>query len=229
MGKRMTVQYITNERQGMPPKEFARERLGWWDEASGEMVVPAESWADCLDVGSEIVGTATFALDVSPNRSWAAVAVAGMRADGLHHVEVTSSKGIVDHRPGVEWVVPRFVDLAVRHPGMRVVIASGSAAESLVPALVAAGIDLIFVKGGDVSAGCGLLYDLATTKGLRHLGQTELTTALAAARKNVDDGEGAWRWGRRKSSSDITPLYAATLALWVVQQGADYDVLDSIL
>ena len=63
-----------------------------------------------------------------------------------------------------------------------------------------------------------MFFDLATTKGLRHIGQSELTDALAGARKNVDDGETAWRWGRRKSSADITPLYAATVALWALTQ-----------
>jgi len=157
---------------------------------------------------------------VAPARSWSAIAVAGLRVDNLPHVEVTSSQGVVDHRPGVEWVVPRLSELAQRWPGMTVTIASGSAAESLVPALIAAGIELIFVKGNDVAAACGLFYDNAISASLRHLGQSELTVALSAARKNVDDGEGAWRWGRRKSGQDISPLYAATLALWAVMAGA---------
>lgn len=229
MRKRITVAYIAAERQALDPEEFGRERMGRWDEPSGEMVVPAPSWADCLDTGSQIVSDPVFALDVSPSRSWAAIAVAGMRSDDLPHVEVTSSAGVVDHRPGTDWVVPRLVELKARWPGMRLVIGSGSAAESLVPALVE--FELVFLKAGDVAAGCGLFFDLATTKGLRHLGQAALTAALAAARKNIDDGESAWRWGRRRSSQDISALYAGTLALWVVMQtnGANYDVLDSIL
>jgi len=195
---------------------WRREGLGVWDDNRGLGIVPGDAWASCLDIKSEIVSVPVFALDVSPNHSWSAIAVAGMRADGLPHIEVTSSKGVVDHRPGTDWVVPRLVDLKQRWPGMTLTLASGSAAESLVPALVAAGLDLVFVKGNDVAAGCGMFFDLATTKGLCHLGQSELTTALSVARKNVEDGEGAWRWGRRKSSSDITALYAATLALWAV-------------
>jgi DNA-binding transcriptional LysR family regulator len=148
-----------------------------------------------------------------------------LRADGLPHVEVTSSKTpagviIADHHPGAQWVVPRMVQLAERWPGMKVAIISGStsAAESLVPALIEAGIDLIFIKGGDVTAACGLFYRLATTAGLRHRSQLELTSALTTARKAVEDGEGAWRWGRKRSNADITTLYAATLALWAVTQ-----------
>jgi len=216
LGKRMTVEHVANERQGMPPEEFARERLGWWDEPSGEMVVPAAAWASCLDLNSQIVSPPSFALDVSPARSWAAIGVAGIRGDGLPHIEITSTGGgvVVDHRPGVDWVVPRCVELLGRWPGMTLTIASGSAAESLVPALSQAGLDLIFVKAGDVAAACGMVYDKATTQGLRHRGQSELTMALECARKNIDDGEGAWRWGRKKSGEDITALYGVTLALW---------------
>jgi hypothetical protein len=45
-----------------------------------------------------------------------------------------------------------------------------------------------------------------------HLDQPLLNTAVAAARKRaVGD---AWAWHRKDSTTDITPLVAATLALW---------------
>jgi len=219
LGKRMTVEYVASERRALAsaPEEFGRERLGRWDEPTGDAVIPADLWAACLDLDSQITGPASFALDVSPSRSWSAIAVAGTRADGLLHIEVTSKDGLVDHRPGTDWAVQRLVDLSARWPGMKLTVARGSAAESLVPALIAAGVEVEILNGNDVAAACGLLYDLATTAGLRQIGQTELISALAGARKNVDDGEGAWRWGRKKSSADITPLYAATLALWAAR------------
>ena len=204
---------------------WRREGLGIWDfEGARDQVISPDVVASCLDVKSKITSAPIFALDVSPAHSWAAIAVAGMRADNLPHIEITSSKGVVDHRPGTEWVVPRMAQLLARWPGMKVAIASGSAAESLVPALQAAGIELIFVKGNDVAAACGLFFDLFMTKGLRHLGQQALISALLTARKNVEDGEGAWRWGRKRSSADITALYAATLALWTVIAASNTDM-----
>lgn len=206
---------------------WRREGLGIWDvEGARDQVISPEFVASCLDVKSKIAGAPIFALDVSPAHSWAAIAVAGLRADGLPHIEITSSKGVVDHLPGTEWVVPRMVQLNKRWPGMKLAIISGSTspAESLVPALVKAGIELVFVKDGDVTAACGLFFDLFTTKGLRHLGQLALTGALRAARKAVEDGEGAWKWGRKRSSADITALYAATLALWVAMNPPEPEV-----
>jgi hypothetical protein len=204
---------------------WRREGLGVWDDVEAGVVISPEFVESCFDVKSEIVSAPIFALDVSPAHSWAAIAVSGIRADGLPHIEITAVHGgAVDHQPGTDWVVPRMVQLAERWPDMKVAIASGSAAESLVPALQAVGIELIFIKGNDVAAACGLVFDLFMTKGLRHLGQQVLISALLTARKAVEDGEGAWRWGRKRSSADITPLYAATLALWVAIKGPDPEV-----
>jgi hypothetical protein len=212
-----------------PEPVFRTECMCQWVVTLVEYVIPAEVWMTCMDLKSEIASTPIFALDVSPSQSWSAIAAAGLREDGLPHVEVTVSKTqtglVVDHRPGADWVVLRAVELNERWPGMKLAIISGStsAAESLVPALVEAGIDLIFVKSGDVTAACGLFYRLAMTSALRHRGQHELTGALSTARKAVEDGEGAWKWGRRKSSEDITPLYAATLALWAATQNQEVE------
>jgi hypothetical protein len=64
---------------------------------------------------------------------------------------------------------------------------------------------------------------------IRHIGQSELTAAVAGARKkNFGD---QWRWVRTGAAVDLTPLYAATHACWglAVYRGLDYDVLDSVI
>jgi hypothetical protein len=175
-------------------------------------------WERCEDPEAKVALSPRFALDVSPDREWAAIAVAGKTADGFPLVEITSKRDAVDHRPGVDWVVPRFVDLNTLFPDIVVTIAAGSGAESLRPALEAAGITVETLPSGQVAAACGLFFDKATSVTMRHLGQSELTDALAGARKHVENGETAWKWGRKRSTSDITALYAATLALWVDDQ-----------
>jgi len=226
MGRRISVDYIQAERDALPPEEFARERLGWWDEPSGEMVIPAAAWDACLEETSQILNPVAFALDVAPDRSWAAIACAGTNAQGVAHVEITSTQGgtIVDHRPGTEWVVPRVVDLMSRWPQATFAVTD----KTMIPALLEARVTVDEVKHSDIPAACGLLFDLATTTRLRHVGQMQISDSLAAARKNVEDGETAWRWGRRRSSSDITPLYAATLALWSHEAKANVDITQSI-
>jgi hypothetical protein len=216
LGRRITVEYVRAERQAMPPAEFARERLGWWDEQAGERVISDLDWQNCFNSGSQIVGPPMFALDVAPSRAWAAVAAAGVNESGKSHLEVTGRDRVTDHRTGTEWVVPRLVEMRTAFPDMRVNIAAGSAAEALKPALEAAGIPVDVITVRDVSAACGLFYDHVVTGQVVHLGQPELDAAVAAAKKRVEDGETAWVWGRKRSSADITPLYAETLALWAL-------------
>ena len=56
------------------------------------------------------------------------------------------------------------------------------------------------------------MYDTVDEKGLRHLGGLELRQAVKGATKRpLGD---AWAWSRRNSTVDISPLVAATLALW---------------
>lgn len=202
-------------RQAMPPEEFMRECLGWWDDPLGEAAISAAIWQSLAESGSKITGQARCALDVAPGQASAAIAVAGARADGLMHVELSGRDGILDHHPGTAWVPARLADMGTRWPNFEVSIIAGSAAESLVPQIVEAGVAVDIVKAADVAPACGLLYNLAVSipSGLRHIGQPELTTALANAAR-VDVGDSAWKWARRKSTADITPLYAVTAALW---------------
>lgn len=236
LGITITEEAIAEEFDTMDLADFQRAYLNMWvpkPVALPDSAVPPELWEDCRDGDSQIAGDLSFVLDVNPAQSWSSIAVGGLRGDGLPHVELTSStvagQVVVDHRPGTEWVVPRCVDLKAHWSRFKLFIVSGSPAESLVPALTKAGVEVEYVKAVDVPAACGLFYNLATTAGMRHLGQQDLTTALGGARKNVEDGEGGWRWGRKKSSSEISPVYATTVALWVVMKAAiaEYDVMES--
>jgi hypothetical protein len=215
---RTPVESILRLRRKLQPESFLREGLGVWDDEANS-VIPASRWAEITDRDSHIESRHAFALDVSPNQSSAAIAVAGLRSDGLTHVEVTGAGEVVDHRPGVDWVVPRLRDMASRHLNFKVNIPAGSAAESLVPEITAAGVTVNVVKGSEVPAACGLFYTMAmgNPATLRHVGQRELSAALSGA-SQMDVGDGSWKWTRRKSSTDITPLYAATTALWAAHQ-----------
>ncbi len=202
-------------RNAMSPDGFARECLGWWDDPTGESPISESVWSDMLDPESS-VDVPRFALDVSPGRDWACIVAAGPSGDATH-VEVTSNAEDVDYREGVGWTVPRVLRLRDRFPdGFTVTIGGGTAAESVVPDLEAAGVVVERVTGADVPAACGLFFDSAVLGRLRHLGQAPLTRAVMAARRK-DVGDRTFVWGRR-SSTDITPLYAATLAVWASRQ-----------
>lgn len=206
------MQAIRNLRASMPPEEFMRECLGWWDEALGDAPIPETVWADLKETGSSATDW-TVVLEVTPERDWACVVAAGMSPSGRVHVEITGNTetGEFDHRPGTGWVVERLVRVLRGEP---LYIAAGSAAESLMPDLQRAGIWVERIPTKDVPAACGRFYDLATSGGLAHTGQTDLSAAVTSARQKWL-GDKVFTWVRPSGVSDISAMYGATLATWV--------------
>lgn len=209
-GIRIDEEFIATEREALAD-EFARERLGIWLDTDIESVIPAEDWRACAGE-SGIKGPCAFALDVAPSRSDATFCVAGPANLGGTHVE------IVDRRPGTEWLVARAKKLQDDHGGV-LAVAAGSPASSLLVDLEAAGVKVLEVSTADHAKACGLFYDAVVQHELHHLDQPELNVAVAgAAQKFYGD---SWLWGRRQSQVDITPVVAATLALWAAAQLPD--------
>ena len=217
-GIRISWDRIRQDRIDMPPLEFARERLGWWDEPTDGAVeaIPSDAWTEAEDESSSIIDEYSFGLSIAPSRGFAAIAVAGRAVDSRVHLEVTSREGVSDYRPGVSWVLPRLRELAESHPGARLVVLRGSASETLLPALERIrGLEVVVVASAEYPAACGFVSDAADARNLAHLGQIELSAAVESAiRRPVADK--AFQWGRRRSGGDISALVAATLAAWTL-------------
>lgn len=208
LGRRLALTAIRAERQALPPEEFARERMGWWeDPAEGAAsVVSLDLWGKLADLESQIVGVPTFAVDVTPDRARASVAACGSRADKLVHAEV------IRNERGTGWLVD-VVDAISRRAGVRrVVLDATSPAGSLISALEARGLEVVATSARDLGQACGLFVDQVTQATLRHIDQAPLNDALAGA-STRPLGDGAWAWSRRSSQVDISPLVATTLAV----------------
>jgi hypothetical protein len=214
MGVRISAEYIGNEQRGMDATTFGTERLGvgdWPDpNADVSQVIGRETWDRLADMGSTMDGKVAFAFDVNPERTYAAIGVAGKRSDGRKHLEV------IDHKAGTQWVVSRLVELRDKWGPCAVVLDGNGPAASLLPDLFEAGFGLqsdggLLVKAShaDMAQACGALFDAALSDDLRHLGQSMLDAALRGARKR-DRGD-SWTWSRQ-SGADISPLVAVTLA-----------------
>lgn len=214
LGIRISGPTIQRELESMSEPDFRRERLGIVSlDDDDQAVIDEAAWAALADPRSQIAGQVAFALDITPDRSSAAIGVAGMRMDGLHHNE------LVAQMPP-QHVVGRLVDLVKKWDVACVVVDASSPAASLVPELERAGIcrkpsraqTLLEVVGAaDMTKACGGWFDVASTGQLRHLEQPQLNAALFGAQRR-DTGDGAWRWWRKESAVDITPLVVITLA-----------------
>lgn len=211
MGIRISDEHIARELSAMPEREFARERLGIWDDAEGiDAALSTTAWMACVDPSSRPSDPVAFALDVSPDES-AAIAVAGASGDGLH-VEV------VEHRPGTSWVVPRLVELVQRWHPSAVLLDVGGPAGALLPELERTGIAFEKVAGREAAQAAVGFAAMVNQHQVRHVDQAPLNLAVAAARRrSLGD---LWAFGRRGSFTDISPLVACSLAAWAHAQSA---------
>jgi len=203
---RVAVDFIAKERRALPAAEFARERLGWWDEPDDATGGGLTGWESIGDPAGTWSTQFTLAFDVSIGSRSAAVNVAGKRADDRIQLELLRSE------PGVAWL-PGFLAVAASQHGgaARVVANDYPTNRALQPALEAAGVSVEFLGAADFAAACGWLQQAMADDKVRHLNDPVLSQAVAnAAVANV--GDGAWRWTRRTSGADIAPIVGATLA-----------------
>ncbi len=197
---------VATDRMLLTDEDFARERLGLWVDMDDEsqQVLPGPAWDACISDESAIDGQASFAIEVAEDRSWAAFAAAGRSTVGeFVHGEV------VDYRQGTDWVATRAVELRSKWGG-KFAVAKSSPAASLIESLRSAGCEVVEITSEDHARSCGQLYDAVVQGRFRHLNQSHLNVAVRGAQRR-DSGE-AWVWSRRRSTIDISPLVAVTLA-----------------
>ena len=196
---------------------FRREALGIWDAAGTPEVIDALSWSRVSDPASMAIDRLTLAIDVAPDRSVASVSLAGLRADGLWHVEFDEQKNSVEWVSG--WVKARAERNqlhAVVVDEMTGLVEERKGRKYLVGTDVV--VTLAAAEGRDMAIACGQFFDgvMEPTPKLRHTDQPQLNIALSVARKRPLAG--AWAWNRKDANADITPIVSATLALWGAQK-----------
>jgi len=222
LGHTVTEDVIRAELEKMGEADFDRAYLNRTKMfvPPADLNVPTRQWPDRADRASQITGALAFAVDVTPLRDHASIAVAGRRADGRIHVEV------VAHRPGTDWIVAELVRLRTRWAPVAIGLDSYGPAGSLLLDLAAARIakpvdpdkpgpgDLALAQTRDIASACGQFADAVRQGGLVHIDQPQLNAALGGARtRPLGD---AWAWARRSATVDISPLVAATIARWAL-------------
>ncbi|QES45258.1 hypothetical protein DEJ49_33510 [Streptomyces venezuelae] len=220
-----SIEHIEAERRSMSAEEFGRERLGvgdWPVEGESWRVIDEASWKACVDTASMPDGELSFGVELAPDRKSGCICVAGLNADSLTHVEITSDgEQLLDHRSGDRWIVPRLVELHKRWRPRAVVINRAGQTGALVRSLEDKGITVISPTAREFAQACGSFASaVVPMRGhhptLVHLDQVPLSTAVAGAdKRTVAD---LWAWDQRLAAVDISPLQAATLAVWGLQQ-----------
>jgi hypothetical protein len=212
---RVSLDHMEWERRAMSFRGFVTELLGVGDwpstDVSQDVILSLEDWLELEDPGSVVVDPVCIAFDVSPERHTAILA-AGRNERGVMHVEVVHAGA------GTGWLTERLVELYRRHEVAEIVCDGYGPSAAMARKADDAGIRVRRLDSNEYGQACGAFVDAVAERALRHLGQEELSAAVrgAKARPLVD----RWAWSRTKSSVNIAPLVAATLALWSAVENA---------
>lgn len=203
---------------------WMREALGIWDTLRASGVIPSESWTEAKDPSSAPVDRLALGVEVGPDLAWASVALAGQREDETWHIALEANQDT--HGKGVAWLVPYVSALVEANPQIRTVVVDAvGPVKSLLTQrgprlplfLAGTKVRVQAIRSADLGATCSALLSGVVTGDIRHIDQRELTTAALSAGKRALADSGLWVWSRRTATSDITPIQAATLALYGAQ------------
>jgi phage terminase large subunit-like protein len=207
LGHTIDEEALVAEAENMDPVEFARSYLCIPTRITeAAAVISAEDWEACASPSEDQPASVCFAADATPERSSGAIAVCGRRRDGSIVVE------LVDHKPGVDWIGDRLVELVERHDPLAVVVDRSGPAGTSVGLLERSGVEVTIPAAHDVAQAAEGFYDAVTQRQIVHQSDVRLGRAVAGA-KQRPIGQ-AWGWDRRGTSDDISPLVAASFALW---------------
>lgn len=212
LGIRISGDHVGLEQRAMDARTFAVERLGVGDwpstSALGEEILDQLLWKRQADAASAMESTPQLAFDVTPDRSYGSIGLAGIREDGKKHLE------LVARDRGTGWMIDRLVELAEEY-GCREPICDGAGpAGSLIPKLEKHGIEPKVLTAKEHAQACGAFFDEFEEDQLRHVPSEALDAAAKGAAKR-SLGE-AWAWSRKSAAVDISPLVVITIANWGV-------------
>lgn len=207
---------LENITGGLPA--FKRAFLNVWAEDDERVSpLPEDNWTNCADAASvrDKDHRPVLAIDVRPDRGRSAVAMAGLRPDGLPMGRV------IRYGDGTSWVA-QFVAQQVKDKGAYAVVWDTiGPANSLRPDIEdALGGETDVVLHGmnttEVTDACQQMYDAVVTEQFRHRGQAEVDDAVKGLAKR-ELGGGRFAWDRAKADVDISPIVAMTDAAWALK------------
>lgn len=202
------MEFIRTEAETMPLDQFMREYLCHRVPKSQEQLISMERWMEGYRIDVIVPGDLALALDVAPDRQRASLVACGAQGDYLP-IEV------IESREGLEWVLERTADVAARHQSPVVIDSAGPAA-SLIPALEARRVTVMPIATREVANAAAMFYDAVLAKRVCHLNDYRLNDAVTGASKRAMGQR--WAFDRR-GHVDISPLVAASFAVWAIETG----------
>lgn len=220
LGIRISVDHCEMELNSMSEDGFNTERLGvgdWPVTGEGWKVIAKDNWDARSTRTAEIDGVMVFGVNTSPDGRMTTIVAAGQCADDQMMIEITGDEEVMDCRPGINWVAPILIELYRKHRPRCVVIPKNDQTGIFIEALEQAHVKMIHPNSAEYAQACtDFKLSVVPKKGekayLLHRDQPPMNAAVAGAVPR--ESAAMWAWDKRASSVDISPLEAATLALW---------------
>ena len=212
LGRRIRLSFLRSMRRSLPPAEFIREFLGWWDEPqeTADRAIAADVWRNRSDSSSRCGSPVALGIEMSPQRQ-ATLVAAGWREDGRWHGELVATGR------GTDWVLS-VLKRAVQHsdPAVLVIDRAGPAA-SLIPSIEAAGLEpTVTTTAQRAAADDGLVDDLEQDRG-RVIPCAPMDAAAEAVTWRQLPGGGR-AFNRRSIKADISQMVGLSLARYGLLQ-----------
>lgn len=219
----ITERALAANRQTFPENKFRSECMCQQVETILPQPFPDGAWACGIDEESQIAEESElfFGIDLSQNRRWTCIAVAGKRKDGHMHIEV------VDRRIGTEWAIRWFRERQDRGPMNLAFQGRGCPVTGLAEQICTLpNINRMAIEGSELTASWGRFWDgIAASEpesdrgGIRifHLPQPVLD-APAKTMQLRNLGGGVELPDRVKSPDDPSPLIACFVAFAAATQ-----------
>lgn len=222
MGVRLDEDFTREEFSNTTLEGFARERLGWWQEAGvASSPISATKWASLAAPSSPADGKRCFSVKFSPDGTTGVLCVCIRPEDGPAHVEIVAD-GIRDMEGGTSW----FADFLTRAAPVTslVVIDGKSNARPLHERLLAARDEddeplvprrsVHVCDPGNVADACAMFVDAIREGQVTHFAQGALTESVTGCSKRLIGNTGGYGFGPGATGTDPTVAEAAALAYW---------------
>ena len=212
MGSRLSIEFAEEEFCSMTADGFARERLGWWSsveqDAMGPVISPEEWDALAVD-GPAPEGRTAFGVKFSVDGEEVALAAAVMGESGVH-VELVARESMAR---GFSWLVPWIKER--KSTAVCVVIDGKSHARALVESLGRMPVNYVVMSGSEevTAASAAFLECVRSGRLTWYSKQENLRASVTTSPRRTVGSRGGWSFG----GADSTPVEAAALAVWGVQ------------
>lgn len=219
----LTERALMANRTTFPESKFRSECMCQQVETLLPQPFPEGAWNAGIDTASGIAPESElyFGIDLSQNRRWTSIAVAGLRTDGAWHIEV------VARQIGTEWAYKWFEQRQKRGPMNLAFQGRGCPVVGLAEQICTLpNVNRMAIEGGELSAGWGRFWDgIAASEPNSARGGTKIyhlpqpvmdSPAKTMQLRNL--GGGVELPDRVKSPDDPSPIIACFVAFAAATQ-----------